>query len=154
MKFTYAALAAVAAAEQMYGFKNLEAGGPYPAVTTPLSFIQTAGQENFQILMDQTSGNPDPPALNTDCVFELAGTSTHPIEIAQLEFQCFLFGAKVYDEKFDQASSTANPGTVWSSSVTFPVPAVAPSTEYDIQINGLDADGNTLFSMLTAFNFA
>ena len=154
MKFTCAALAAVASAEQMYGFVNLEAGGPYPAVTTPLSFIQTSGQENFQILMDQTSGNPDPPALNTDCVFDLAGTSTHPIEIATLEFQCFLFGAKVYDEKFDQASPTANPGTVWASSVTFPVPPVAPSTEYDIQINGLDADGNTLFTMLTAFNFA
>merc|ERR1719471_2468750 len=89
MKFTYAALAAVAAAEQMYGFKNLEAGGPYPAVTTPLSFIQTAGQENFQILMDQTKGVPDPPQLNSDCVFDVSGTSTHPIEIAQLEFQCF-----------------------------------------------------------------
>ena len=101
MKFTYAALAAVAAAEQMYGFKNLEAGGPYPSVTTPLSFIQTSGQENFQILMDQTKGVPDPPQLNADAVFDVSGTSTHPIEIAQLEFQCYLFGAKVYDEKFD-----------------------------------------------------
>ena len=154
MKFTYAALAAVAAAEQMYGFKNLEAGGPYPSVTTPLSFIQTAGQENFQILMDQTKGVPDPPQLNADAVFDLSGTSTHPIGIATLEFQCFLFGAKVYDEKFEQATPMANPGTVWASSVTFPVPPVAPSTEYDIQINGLDADGNTLFTMLTAFNFA
>ena len=89
MKFTYAALAAVAAAEQMYGYVG-EANGDFPAVTTPLTFVQSAGQENFQILMDQTSGNPDPPALNTDCVFDLAGTSTHPIEIAQLEFVCFL----------------------------------------------------------------
>ena len=104
--------------------------------------------------MDQTGGNPDPPQLNTDCVFDIAGTSTHPIDIAQLEFECYLFGAKVYDEKFDQSSPTANPGTVWASSVTFPVPPVAPSTEYDIQINGLDADGNTLFTVLTAFNFA
>ena len=154
MKFTCAALAAVASAEQMYGFKNLEAGGPYPSVTTPLSFIQTSGQENFQILMDQTKGVPDPPQLNADAVFDVSGTSTHPIEIAQLEFQCFLFGAKVYDEKFDQTTPTANPGTVWTSSVTFPVPPVAPSTEYDIQINGLDASGNTLWTLTTAFNFA
>merc|ERR1719361_3341891 len=102
MKFTYAALAAVAAAEQMYGFVSEFDNGAFPAVTTPLTFVQSVGQENFQILMDQTSGNPDPPALNSDCVFDLAGTSTHPIEIKQLEFQCFLFGAKVYDEKFDQ----------------------------------------------------
>merc|ERR1712045_437227 len=123
MKFTYAALAAVATAEQMYGFVNLEAGGPYPAVTTPLSFIQTSGQENFQILMDQTKGVPDPPQLNADAVFDVSGTSTHP-------------------------------GTVWASSVPFPVPPVAPSTEYDIQINGLDASGNTLWTLTTAFNFA
>ena len=153
MKFAYAALAAVAAAEQMYGFQS-EVNQTFPDVTTPLTFIQTAGMENFQILMDQTKGTPDPPQLNSDCVFDVSGTSTHPIEIAQLEFQCFLFGAKVYDEKFDQATPTANPGTVWASSVTFPVPAVAPSTEYDIQINGLDASGNTLWTLTTAFNFA
>ena len=154
MKFTYAALAAVAAAEQMYGFVPEIDNGAFPAVTTPLTFVQSVGMENFQVLMDQTKGNPDPPALNSDCVFTVSGTSTHPIEIAQLEFQCFLFGAKVYDEKFDQATPTANPGTVWTSSVTFPVPPVAPSTEYDIQINGLDASGNTLWTLTTAFNFA
>ena len=153
MKFTYAALAAVATAEQMYGFVG-ESNSDFPSVTTPLTFVQSAGQENFQILMDQTKGIPDPPQLNADAVFDLSGTSTHPIDITTLEFQCYLFGAKVYDEKFDQASPTANPGTVWSSSVTFPVPPVAPSTEYDIQINGLDADGNTLWSLTTAFNFA
>ena len=84
MKF-YAALAAVATAEQMYGFQS-ELTQSFPSVTTPLSFIQTAGMENFQILMDQTKGNPDPPQLNSDCVFDVSGTSTHPIEIAQLEF--------------------------------------------------------------------
>ena len=154
MKFAQAALVAVAAAEQMFDKPTSVGAGPFPSVTTPLSFIQTAGMENFQILMDQTKGVPDPPELNNDAVFYVSGVATHPIEIAQLEFQCYLFGAKVYDEKFDQTSPTASPGTVWASNVTFPVPPAAPSTEYDIQINGLDGSGNTLWTLTTAFNFA
>ena len=72
-----------------------------------------------------------------------------------MEFICYLFGAKVYDESYVPAgeSTQAVPGTVWSGAVTFDVPSVAPSTAYDIQINGLDAAGNILWSLDTAFNF-
>ena len=153
MKFTYAALAAVAAAEQMFDVSTQVNKGPFPGVTTPLTFLQTAGQDKFLCLLDQTKGDPDPPQLNSDCVFTVAGNPNLPLEIAQLEFICYLFGAKVYDEKFDQASPSAMPGTVWTSNVTFAVPPVAPSTEYDIEINGLDADGSVIWTLTTAFNF-
>ena len=73
--------------------------GDYPPFTTPLTFVQTAGQENFQILMDGTTkGVPDPPQLGQSATFTIGGIATHPITIDKLEFICHLFGAKVYDE--------------------------------------------------------
>ena len=79
---------------------------------------------------------PDPPELGKSAVFTVAGLATHPIEIDKLEFICYLFGAKVYDESYPptggSGTTTANPGTVWSGNVSFDVPPVAPSTNYDI----------------------
>merc|ERR1712179_757634 len=83
--------------------------------------------------MDQTSGSPDPPALGTTEQFTISGLATHPLTVEKLEFRCWLFGAKVYDEKFD--------------------PSVAPSTEYDVEVAGVDASGADLFSMRTSFKF-
>ena len=147
----------VAATDGHYHYSD-PLNNSYPPVTTPLTFAQTEGQQNFQLLLDGTTkGVPDPPQLNASAVFTVGGLATHPITIANLEFQCFLFGAKVYDETYPPSGGSgttlAVPGTVWTGDVSFDVPPVAPSTEYDININGLDEDGNILFALQTAFRF-
>ena len=134
-------------------YMDLGVAGTFPAITTPMTFEQNAGQENFNIMMDQTMGSPDPPTLGTTEQFTIAGLATHPLTVEKLEFRCWLFGAKVYDEKFDPTTTTVVPGTVWTQSLPFDVPSVAPSTEYDVEVAGVDASGNDLFSMRTAFKF-
>jgi hypothetical protein len=151
--FKTLALATAVAAHEFTPYSALTPNGDFPAVTTPMTFNQNAGQENFQILMDQTNGSPDPPALGTTEQFTIAGLATHPLDVANLEFRCWLFGAKVYDEKFAPTIPQALPGTVWSQSLPFDVPGVAPSTEYDVEVAAVDAAGNDLFSMRTAFKF-
>ena len=155
--FKASLLAASALAEQTFnwsGYVNEDYNNSFPAVTTPLTFVQTAGQENFQILMDGTTkGVPDPPQLNSTALFTVGGLATHPIDIASMQFQCYLFGAKVYDETYSDANPMAYPGTVWDGTVGFDVPSVAPNTNYDININGLDVDGTILWSLQTAFKF-
>merc|ERR1712037_121194 len=101
--------------------------------------------------MQQTLGSPDPPALGTTESFTIAGISTHPLTIDKLEFKCWLFGAPVYDEKFAPTTAMAMPGTVWTDTIPFDVPGVAPSTEYDIQVCAIDASAVELFCMRTAF---
>ena len=103
--------------------------------------------------MDQTSGSPDPPQLGTTEQFTISGLATHPLTIENLEFRCWLFGAKVYDEKFPPTVTQALPGTIWTQSLPFDVPSVAPSTEYDVEVAAVDASGTDLFSMRTAFRF-
>ena len=84
------AFSTMASAEQMFTdghFHYSELEGSYPPVTTPLTFVQTSGQENFQLLLDGTTkGVPDPPQLNSSVVFTVGGLATHPITIANLEF--------------------------------------------------------------------
>ena len=118
-----------------------------------MTFEQNAGTDNFNIMMDQTSGSPDPPALGTTEQFTISGIATHPLEVVKLEFRCWLYGAKVYDEKFDPTSTQVLPGSVWTQSLPFDVPSVAPPTEYDVEVAGVDATGVDLFSMRTAFKF-
>ena len=151
-----AALLATALAEQTFTdvLNGVHDTLPWPDLTVPLTFVQTAGQENFNIMLDgQTHGDPEPPELGKTDVFTVAGIATHPLEIANLEFICYLFGAKVYDELQAPDQTTAMPGTVWNGQASFDVPTVAPSTQYDIQINGLDAAGNILFTAITDFTF-
>merc|ERR1712087_810610 len=69
--------------------------------------------------MDQTKGTPDPPALGTTEQFTISGLATHPLEVANLEFRCWLFGAQVYDEKFVPTSPQAMPGSVWTDTIPF-----------------------------------
>ena len=151
--FKTLALATAVAAHEFTPYASLEGPGAFPAITTPMTFVQNAGQENFQIVMDQTNGTPDPPALGTTEQFTISGLATHPLEVANLEFRCWLFGAKVYDEKFVPTTASVIPGTIWSQSLPFDVPSVAPSTEYDVEVAGVDASGADLFSMRTAFRF-
>ena len=151
--FKTLALATAVAAHEFTPYAALEGAGSFPAVTTPMTFVQNAGQENFTIVMDQTSGSPDPPALSTTEQFTISGLATHPLEVVQLEFRCWLFGAKVYDEKFVPTSTAVLPGTIWTQQIPFDVPSVAPSTEYDVEVAGIDASGADLFSMRTAFRF-
>ena len=147
--FKTALIAAVATATEF----NLRAGD-FPAVTTPLSFTQPTGQENFTLMADQTKGNPDPPQTGGTENFTIAGLATHPLEVKELNFRCWLFGAKVYDEKFAPSTTQLQPGTVWTATVPFDVPGVAPNTTYDIEIAGQDANGTDLFTVRTAFLFA
>ena len=49
--FKYAPLVAVAAAQEMFMY-GVEPNGDYPAITTPMTFVQSMGQENFNIMMD------------------------------------------------------------------------------------------------------
>ena len=151
--FKTLALATAVAAHEFTPYADIYGAGDFPAVTTPMTFVQNAGQENFNIIMDQTKGSPDPPALGTTEQFTISGLATHPLEVANLEFRCWLFGAKVYDEKFAPTSTTVTPGQVWTQSLPFDVPSVAPSTEYDVEVAGVDASGADLFSMRTAFKF-
>ena len=65
---TALAFSSMATAEQMFTdefYHYSDHLGKYPAVTTPLTFAQTAGEENFAVLLDGTTkGVPDPPALS------------------------------------------------------------------------------------------
>ena len=151
--FKTLALATAVAAHEFTPYAALEGAGEFPAITTPMTFVQNAGQENFTIVMDQTSGSPDPPALGSTEHFTISGLATHPLSVVNLEFRCWLFGAKVYDEKFTPTSTDVIPGSVWTQSLPFDVPSVAPSTEYDVEVAGVGADGVDLFSMRTAFKF-
>ena len=151
--FKTLALATAVTAHEFTPYAVLDGAGDFPSITTPMTFVQNAGQENFTIMMDQTKGSPDPPALGTTEQFTISGLATHPLTVEKLEFRCWLFGAKVYDEKFDPTTTTVMPGTVWSQSIPFDVPSVAPSTEYDVEVAGVDASGADLFSMRTAFRF-
>merc|ERR1712226_1417565 len=60
------AFSTMTSAEQMFTdghFHYSELMNSYPPVTTPLTFVQTSGQENFQLLLDGTTkGVPDPPS--------------------------------------------------------------------------------------------
>ena len=132
-------------------YAALQTNGDFPDVTSPMTFVQNLGQENFNIMMDQTSGSPDPPTTGTTENFKISGLATHPLEVANLEFKCWLFGAQVYDEKFVPTSTQAMPGSVWTDTIPFDVPSVAPSTKYEIEVCGVDASDAQLFCMRTAF---
>merc|ERR1719253_1371039 len=74
--FKTLALATAVAAHEFTPYASLEGPGAFPAITTPMTFVQNAGQENFQIVMDQTNGTPDPPALGTTEQFTLSRLPT------------------------------------------------------------------------------
>ena len=86
-------------------YAALQPNGDFPDVTSPMTFVQNSGQENFNIMMDQTSGTPDPPTTGTTENFKISGLATHPLDVENLEFKCWLFGAQVYDEKFAPEST-------------------------------------------------
>jgi len=58
----------------------------------------------------------------------------------------------VYDEDFPDQENV-DPG-MWSYSLPFDVPPVAPSTTYYITITAVGTDGSELFSIDTDFKFA
>merc|ERR1719163_1309949 len=76
--FKTLALATAVAAHEFTPYAEIGSNGDFPAITTPMTFVQNAGQENFQILMDQTKGSPDPPTLGTTEQFTISGLATHP----------------------------------------------------------------------------
>ena len=164
--FGAAILAATCFAEQTFQGNDPAPNPPaqpttWPDITTPLSFSQIDTLGNFQVAFDgQTKGVPDPPALNSTCEFTIAGQATHPITIEKLQFVCYLYGALVYNEAYAPTDSTgqpadtaAKPGQIWTGNVGFAVPAVAPPTNYHIEIVGLDPSDAALFEVTTAFHF-
>merc|ERR1712222_234253 len=88
--FKTLALATAVAAHEFTPYAVIQGNGDFPAITTPMTFVQNAGQDNFNILMDQTKGSPDPPALGTTEQFTIAGLATHPLTVEKLEFRWFL----------------------------------------------------------------
>ncbi len=100
----------------------------------------------------QTYASPDPPQLGKTENFVLGGLWIQPVEIDHINFKCRLFGVVVYDEDFpDQESVDVG---MWSYSVPFDVPSVAPSTVYYITVQAWAQDGSELFSIDTNFRFA
>ncbi len=83
--FSASLLAVSAIAEHQFTWNDYN--NSFPPVTTPMTFVQTAGQENFQILLDgSTKGVPDPPELNSTALFTVSGLATHPIDLASMQF--------------------------------------------------------------------
>ncbi len=119
------------------------------AVSNSLVFTQTDDYGYF--IMDPTStyADPDPPRLNHVVNFILGGLWTQPVDIDHMNFKCRLFGALVYNEDFPDVESV-DPG-MWSYSLPFDVPAVAPTTTYYVTVSALAADGSELFSIDTNF---
>ena len=99
----------------------------------------------------QTYANPDPPQLGTTVYFTLGGLWTQPVNIDHLNFKCHLFGVLVYNEDFADVESV-EPG-MWSYSLPFDVPPVAPATTYYVTVSAVDTDGSELFSIDTDFKF-
>ena len=99
----------------------------------------------------QTYANPDPPQLGTTVYFTLGGLWTQPVNIDHLNFKCHLFGVLVYSEDFADVESV-DPG-MWSYSLPFDVPPVAPATTYYVTVSAVDTDGLELFSIDTDFKF-
>ena len=87
--FSASLLAACAIAEHQFswsGYVN-EDYNSFPPITTPMTFAQTAGQENIQLLLDGTTkAVPDPPELNSTAYFTVGGLATHPIDNATMQF--------------------------------------------------------------------
>ena len=99
----------------------------------------------------QTYADPDPPQLGATVYFTLGGLWTQPVNIDHLNFQCHLFGVLVYSEDFADVESV-DPG-MWSYSLPFDVPPVAPATTYYVTVSAVDTDGMELFSIDTDFKF-
>ena len=122
---------------------------------TPVSnqcvFTQTDGLGIFLMDESQTYADPDPPQLGSTVYFTLGGLWTQPVNIDHLNFKCHLFGVLVYNEDFSDVESV-DPG-MWSYSLPFDVPPVAPSTTYYVTVSAVDTDGMELFSIDTNFRF-
>ena len=101
--------------------------------------------------LDKTRGIPDPTTLDSIEQFIISGYAIHPITVDHLEFRCWLSGTRVYVENFSPVTTQLVPGYVWTESLPFIIPSVAPSSEYEVEIAGVDAGGSDLFAVRTAF---
>ena len=99
----------------------------------------------------QTFSKPSPPKLGEVANFSLGGLWTQPVDIDHTNFKCRLFGALVYNEDFPQVESV-DPG-MWTVSLPFDVPTVAPQTTYFVTMSAIAKDGSELFEIKTDFKF-
>ena len=117
-----------------------------------LVFEQTDDQSYFIMDDSTTTANPDPPALGQTVDFTIGGVWLQEVNLVKLNFVCHLFGAVAYNSDFpDVETFEENAG--WSYTIPFPVPPVAPKAEYDITVQGIAADGTSVFSIDTSFRF-
>ena len=120
-------------------------------VSNAMVFVQTDGFDYFLLDNSQTFASPDPPMTGQLLNFTLGGIWLQDEYLDHTNFQCHIFGALVYNEDFPYSADVLAGG--WSNIIPFDVPSVAPQTTYYITVSGVDADGNTLFSVDTDFKF-
>ena len=131
-------------------FANLVSDAPNGTLT----FTQTVGQQNFIMDPNATYGDPAYPTLGvTPEMFYVGGLWLAPEALDHVRFQCVLYGALVYDEKYtDVEAITA--GEQWASpGFKFDIPNVAPPGTYHITIQAEDASDNALWAITTSFQF-
>ena len=121
-----------------------------------LTFTQEDDQAFFSMDPYTTFGEPAYPVKGQDELFTVGGFGNQDFQVANMRFQCVLFGALVYDEQFpcpaDQCTVSA--GQAWESpAFPFTVYSYAPPGKYNIKVMGQAADGTTeYFTIDTSFN--
>ena len=122
------------------------------AINDSIVFTQTSGQQNFLLDTTLTKGDPAYPTLGVNENFHVAGIWLQPESLDEVVFECVLFGALVYQQKFpDVESITA--GEQWSTDFEFDVPGVAPPATYYITFYAVDTAGDRLWEVTTNFKF-
>ena len=157
--FKTALLASVAVADMQFGGTVPGVDGTFPDVAAQgdsITLEQYSGaNENFNFDFSQTNASPDPPVAGTPVNFTLAGLPLHPMTVSKIKVKAWMYKTLVYNQDTAPVVADMHPGTIWSQTIPFDVPADAPKTEYDVQVCGLDAANNDaeLFCMRTAFKF-
>ena len=115
-------------------------------------FTQTMGQQNFLLDTTLTKGDPAYPTLGINEYFDVAGIWLNTESLAEVVFECKLFGALVYQQKFADAEAITA-GEQWSTVFEFDVPGVAPPATYYISFYANDTAGQKLWEVTTDFKF-
>ena len=91
------------------------------------------------MLTEDTYADPNPIQKGSVVKFHVGGMWTHPMQIANVRFECYLYDAKVFDEALDcngdaSCPNVVLPGSPWNAEFDFQVPGVAPDTEFDVKV--------------------
>ncbi len=89
--------------------------------------------------------------LGSTVYFTLGGLWTQPVDLDHINFKCSIFGVVAYNEDFPDLESVD--AGMWSFSLPFSVPSVAPQTTYHVNVTAYDKSSNQLFGIITSFKF-